>query len=200
MGELYNVLREFSRSLLLLRLEETAVGAAIAIVVALVVLPVRTQDAVAAAERALLDDLAVLLGDVRDRLARPERSSDLLLDSRHVDARLHQLALVARPVGGATLLGLAGRRAERDLSRWTATAYRARALADAVRREEPGSLLELAEVAEQLRAAVAGEGPLPMRPEARGAVARVLRDLLAVVGPLVPVEVAEDRAEVAAGA
>jgi uncharacterized membrane protein YccC len=188
MGELYNVLREFSDALLVLRLEETALGAAIAVVVALVVLPIRTTDAQAAAERALLDEVGSLLADVRDRLAEQERGSDLFLDARRVDARLHQLALVARPAGGATLLGLSGRRAERDLSRWTATAYRARALAAAVSTVEPGASTGLAARVEAVRARLAGTRvPVPAGSSRDAApsvrVERALTDLEAAVEP-----------------
>jgi hypothetical protein len=45
---------------------------------------------------------------------------------------LHQLALVARPVGGATLLGLRSRRAMQQLGRHSHLAYLARATAAAV--------------------------------------------------------------------
>jgi uncharacterized membrane protein YccC len=184
MGELYNVLNEFSDALLVLRLEETVVGSALGILVALVVLPIRTADAQAAAERAVLDAVVQVLADVRDRLTQPLPTSDLLLDARRVDAALHQLALVARPAGGATLLGLSGRRAERDLSRWTATAYRSRALAAAVSRVEPGAHPRLSEDVEALRAAVAGEAPVRPVAEGPAPAERELADLHAVVTPL----------------
>ncbi len=185
MGELYNVLSEFSDALLVLRLEETAVGAGIGIVVALLVLPIRTADAQAAAERALLDALVALLADVRDRLRSPHPTSDLLLDARRVDARLHQLALVARPSAGATLLGLSGRRAERDLSRWTATAYRARGLADAVSRGAAGADPALAGEVEGLREAVAARrAPPEATRDTSGPLDRALVDLRDVVEPI----------------
>jgi uncharacterized membrane protein YccC len=184
MGELYNVLHEFSSSLLVLRLEETALGSAIAVAVAVVVLPIRTADARAAAEQALLDDLADLLVDVRDRLRGEGPRSDLYLDSRHVDARLHQLALVTRPAAGAMLLGVNGRRSERDLSRWTAAAYRARALAEAVGRTgaDPARAADV----EALRAALVEGTPPPELPEGRDPAVRALADLQAALAPLLP--------------
>lgn len=157
MGELYEVLHEFSDHLLLLRLVETALGAGVAVLVVLVVLPLRTTDARAAAQTAFLQQLAVLLADLRDRLRAPGRTSNLLYDSRLLDARLHQLALVARPAAGATLSGLNTRSALRTLAGYTATAHRARSLAVAVTALEPGSLPELAECCEALRRRCVGE-------------------------------------------
>lgn len=151
LGELYNVLHEFSDQLLELRLAETAVGAAIGIAVALLILPLRTTDARAAAHRAFVGDLAALLADVRDRLALDAKTSNLLLDARRVDARLHQLALVARPSGGATLVGMGRRRATDELGLYTQTAYRARALAAAVAQLRPGRSPSLAADCDALR-------------------------------------------------
>jgi uncharacterized membrane protein YccC len=117
MGLLYEVLREFTDQLLGLRLAETALGAAIGVAVALLVLPVRTADARAAAQRAFLAELAELLADVRDRLAVRARRSDLYLGARTLDARLLQLVLVTRPAGGPSLLGLSSRHAARAVRR-----------------------------------------------------------------------------------
>ena len=151
MGLLYDVLNEFSDRLLLLRLAETTIGAGSAIVVVLLVLPVRTSDARDAAQAAFLRQLDALLADVRDRLSFPERTSNLLYDARRLDSRLHQLALVARPAGGATLTGLSSPSALKALARYAAVAYRARRLAAAVITVAPGSRPELAEHCEALR-------------------------------------------------
>ncbi len=191
MGELYNVLREFSDSLLLLRVAETAIGAAIAIAVGLLVLPLRTADARAAAVRAFVADLRVLLLDVRDRAAHPGATSDLFLDSRHLDARLHQLALVARPAAGATLLGLHGRRATEALLTYTRTAYRARRLVVAVAGLVPGTSPELARGCDALVAALDGRPGAALADPLAGPavtpgsdVGRVLGDLTAVAARL----------------
>jgi hypothetical protein len=149
MGQLYNVLHEFSDQLLLLRLAETALGAVVGIGVALVVLPVRTADVRAAGIDAFLGALRSLLEDVRERLATGAKSADLFYDTRRLDWQLHQLALLAMPEGGQTLIGLAGRRASRRLVPFTETAYFARALAVSVARfslqaGEGGCLPELA--------------------------------------------------------
>jgi uncharacterized membrane protein YccC len=132
MGQLYNVLHEFSDRLLALRVAETALGAAIGVGVALVLLPIRTSDARGSAIDAFLGELATAAGEVRDRLLTGQRSSDLLLTARRVDVRLHQLALVVLPAGGQSLVGLSGRRASMRLIPFTEVAYSTRALAAAV--------------------------------------------------------------------
>ena len=161
MGQLYNVLHEFSDQLLFLRLAETALGAVVGIVVALVVLPVRTADVRATGIDAFLDALRSLLEDVRERLATGEKSADLFYDARRLDGQLHQLAQLAMPAGGQTLVGLSGRRASRRLVPFTETAYFARALSVSVARfslqaGEAGRLPELARRTEEIRNRLAG--------------------------------------------
>lgn len=102
-SQLYSVLHEFSASLLLLRLEETAIGAVIGIAVALLVLPTSTRDTVRAAREQYFTALADLL---RATVTRPgdepdedeDRVTDLDELIRVLDLRLRQLALVARPL------------------------------------------------------------------------------------------------------
>jgi len=144
MGELYNVLREFSSSLLLLRLQETAIGAAVALATVLVVLPVPGGAAKAAAERSFLSSLDSLLGAAADRLSRPGRDSDLLWEVRRLDSQLHQVAILARPGAGPMLLGLSRPAAWRLISPYSEVAYRARDLIAQVVDAEPGSHPELA--------------------------------------------------------
>lgn len=66
-AQLYSVLRVFSAGLLVLRLEETAVGAAIGIAVGLVVLPTSTRDTVHVAWGRFCTALAELLRGVADQ-------------------------------------------------------------------------------------------------------------------------------------
>jgi uncharacterized membrane protein YccC len=189
MGLLYEVLKEFSDTLLGLRVAETALGAGVAIVVALVVLPVRTADARGVAQSAFLTELAGDLADLRDRLAHPGRTSDLYLDARRLDARLLQLALVTRPAGGPTLVGLSSRHAARAVRRWTEVAYRARSLTAEVASLEPGSRPDLAEQVEGLRRRVLGEetagAAATLTPDG-DLVARLLRDLDDAVSRVLP--------------
>jgi hypothetical protein len=102
-SQLYSALHEYSAGLIVLRLEETAIGAAIGIAVALLVLPTSTRDTVEAASRryfsALADvsrAIAVRLSDERADGAPGTRDLDAL--TRTLDVRLQQLALVARPL------------------------------------------------------------------------------------------------------
>lgn len=132
MGLLYDVLGEFTDRLLVLRLTETALGAAIGIAAALLVLPVRTGRAVVVAREEFVARLRELLTAVADRLAADRRDGDLFLAARRLDAQLHQLALVSRPAAGLTLLGLDSRRAMREIAPCTAAAEAARALVAAV--------------------------------------------------------------------
>lgn len=67
-AQLYTVLNEFSPGLLVLRLEETAIGAAIGMVVALVFVPLSTRDTVRTARANLLTALGELLGAVAARI------------------------------------------------------------------------------------------------------------------------------------
>ncbi|HEU4674567.1 MAG TPA: FUSC family protein, partial [Motilibacteraceae bacterium] len=128
MGLLYDVLGEFTDSLLLLRLTETALGAAVGIAAALLVLPVRTGRAVVVAREEFVTRLRELLTAVADRLAAGTPEGDLFLAARRLDAQLHQLALVSRPAAGLTLLGLDSRRSMREIAPYTAAAEAARAL------------------------------------------------------------------------
>jgi uncharacterized membrane protein YccC len=139
MGELYNVLHEFSADLLLLRLAETALGAVIGITTALLVFPLRTADVLGEARRAFLLAAGNVLGAAERRLQGGEPEVDLFLAARRVDAALHQLALVARPAGGATLLGLRSRRAMQQLGRYSHVAFLARSTAASVAATTVGS-------------------------------------------------------------
>ena len=121
-SQMYSVLHEFSAGLLMLRLEETAAGAAIGVAVALLVLPTSTRDTVRAARSQYFTALADLLRVTAAHLngERPEAmpvpsephdaagpdddadepadSTDLDALMRALDLRLRQLALVARPL------------------------------------------------------------------------------------------------------
>ncbi|MEY9844296.1 hypothetical protein ABH940_001363 [Streptacidiphilus sp. BW17] len=103
-SQLYSQLHEFSAHLLVLRLEETALGAAIGIAVAVLVLPTSTRDTVQAARSRYFTALAELLRATAAHLGRreavPETAPAANLDAlaRAADLRLQQLALVARPL------------------------------------------------------------------------------------------------------
>ena len=98
LGELYSVLHEFSPQFMILRLEETMVGALAGLVVALVILPLSTRDTVQAARQAFLDDLQTFL--VRASQVAGESQVGVELDPlvRALEDRYRRLVTVADPV------------------------------------------------------------------------------------------------------
>jgi uncharacterized membrane protein YccC len=136
-GQLYSVLHEFSDGLLVLRLEETAIGAAIGFAVALVVVPLSTRDTVRTARDNLLGALSELLTAAAERLdgtAPTDPPADLDRLARSLDDRLRQLALVARPLTRPLVWGNSPPRTRHRLTLYAATATHARALTVALRR------------------------------------------------------------------
>jgi uncharacterized membrane protein YccC len=128
-GQLYAVLHEFSDALLVLRLEETGIGAAVGLLVALFVLPLSTRDTVRTARDNLLTSLAELLLVVADRLdgtraGEPVAALDQLV--RGLDNRFRQLEMVARPLTRPLLWGNSPPRTRHQLALYSATATYAR--------------------------------------------------------------------------
>jgi uncharacterized membrane protein YccC len=108
-AQLYVQLGEFSNALLVRRLEETAIGAAIAIIVALTVIPLHTRHAVRVAFRAHLQAAATLVGHATEQLTaapaspapgvrRDEATSALRHDARALDNAHQTLLATARPL------------------------------------------------------------------------------------------------------
>jgi uncharacterized membrane protein YccC len=145
-SQLYSELHEFSASLLMLRLEETAIGAAIGIAVALVVLPTSTRDTVNSARSSYYTALGELLRACAVRLERgtadgPVRQGadtvredaddapDLGALIRMVDHRLQQLALVARPLTRTLMWANDPRLVRHRLTLYAAVTRQIRALA-----------------------------------------------------------------------
>ncbi|HEY6496133.1 MAG TPA: FUSC family protein [Trebonia sp.] len=124
-SQLYVELAEFSNSLLLLRLAETSVGAGVAILTVLLVLPLHVGRVARVAARQQVEALAELADRCLDRLADPASSSgsDLQLRAaaRRVDVAYQALVAVVRPMRTP----LFGHLAER-VSGFMATAVAAR--------------------------------------------------------------------------
>jgi Fusaric acid resistance protein-like len=124
-SQLYVELDEFSNSLLLLRLAETSVGAGVAILTVLLVLPLHVGRVARVAARQQLETLADLADRCLDRLADPASAagSDLELRAaaRRVDVAYQSLAATVRPMRTP----LFGRLAER-VAGFMATAVAAR--------------------------------------------------------------------------
>jgi uncharacterized membrane protein YgaE (UPF0421/DUF939 family) len=124
-SQLYVELGEFSNSLLVLRLEETALGAAVAMATVLLVLPLHIGRVARVAARHQIQALGDLADLCLDRLADPTSTagSDLELRAaaRRVDTAYQALVATARPMRTP----LFGRSASR-VSAFMATAVAAR--------------------------------------------------------------------------
>jgi uncharacterized membrane protein YgaE (UPF0421/DUF939 family) len=99
-SQLYMQLDEFSNSLLVLRLEETALGAAVAIAVVLLVLPLRTRRVLRIALRQHVEAIGRLVDRASRHLVGAERDDEgtLRSDTRAVDASYQVLIATARPL------------------------------------------------------------------------------------------------------
>jgi hypothetical protein len=99
-SQLYQQLGEFTNSLLLVRLEETALGAAVAIVVVMLVLPLHTRQVLRVALREHVEAVGRLVDHASARLQRPEDGIDSTLrsDARAVDAAYQAVVATAQPV------------------------------------------------------------------------------------------------------
>jgi uncharacterized membrane protein YgaE (UPF0421/DUF939 family) len=101
-SQLYVELGEFSNSLLVLRLEETAIGAGVAIVTVLLVFPLHIGRVARVAARQQVAALADLIDRCLDRLADPASAagSDLELraSARRLDMAYQALSATVRPM------------------------------------------------------------------------------------------------------
>jgi uncharacterized membrane protein YccC len=163
-GQLYSALHQFSSGLLVLRLEETAVGAAAGIVVALLVTPLSTRDTVRTARDELLGALGDLLTGTAERVEQDTSRPDLDALARALDDRVRRLALVAQPL--AWLWGAHNQRNRHRLRLYQAVSAQGRALATALHRGADESecvaaaCRALADAAERLTEAAPGR-PAP---------------------------------------
>ncbi|MGD0698421.1 MAG: FUSC family protein [Trebonia sp.] len=101
-SQLYVELGEFSNSLLVLRLEETAIGAGVAIATVLLVFPLHIGRVARVAARQQVEALADLIDRCLDRLADPASAagSDLELraSARRLDMAYQALSATVRPM------------------------------------------------------------------------------------------------------
>jgi uncharacterized membrane protein YccC len=132
LAQLYSQLGEYSNHLLALRLEETAIGGAVAIAAAIWIFPVATRRATRIAEHAYLGSLAELLGQVRDDLREPRGDAALSSASRALDHAHQQLLTTAWPLARNPWHR---ERIKRDLPLYAQTAHQARNLVADVTRE-----------------------------------------------------------------
>jgi len=97
-SQLYVQLNEFSNSLLLLRLAETAIGAGVAIVVVMVVLPLRTRRVLRVALRSHVQAVEHLVDHASLSLLGDGAVTELRGDARDVDATYQALVATAQPL------------------------------------------------------------------------------------------------------
>jgi uncharacterized membrane protein YccC len=126
---MYGLLGEFTYGLLLLRIEETAVGAVIGIAAAVLVLPINTRAKIRADAHTFFLTLSDLVeASVTSLLGTPAPAS-LTETARQLDRDLAQLRITAKPMS-AGVAGLTGRRTMRHgLRMLTASDRYARILA-----------------------------------------------------------------------
>ncbi len=181
LGLLYSLLGASLEPLLVLRLEETAVGAAAAMLVAVCVLPARTRDQVQRSGAGVLNALAQAVGACRDVLAGKPGANPVpamrAVDRQVADLRLALLPLLA---GRFMLRRIAVERpvpALLDCVHWT------RLLAVCATAPDPAAAAQAEAIGRRLATLAAGERPGPVLPAARG------------VPPFGPVQDALDRLE-----
>jgi hypothetical protein len=99
-SQLYVSLGEFTNSLLVQRLEVTAIGSAVAIAVVALVLPLRTRRVLRVAMRSNIEATAKLIGNATARLLgeEPEGEKTLRAEARDIDASYQALVTTAAPI------------------------------------------------------------------------------------------------------
>jgi uncharacterized membrane protein YgaE (UPF0421/DUF939 family) len=129
-SQLYVQLGEFTNSLLIQRLEETAIGAAVTIAVVTLVLPLRTRRALRVAMRSNIETTAKLIGNATARLLGEEPDSDKTLraEARDIDASYQALITTAAPIR-RSLLGVMDEDVGSSLRQAAGSHYYARNLA-----------------------------------------------------------------------
>lgn len=99
-SQLYVQLGEFTNELLVLRLEETALGAAVGIATVMLVLPLRTRRVLRVALRTHLEAVSSLVEHATDQLldADPDHERSLRDDARDIDVSYQALIFTAQPL------------------------------------------------------------------------------------------------------
>jgi uncharacterized membrane protein YccC len=109
---LYGLLGQFSFGVLMLRIEETAIGAVIGVTVAIVVLPTHTRTAIRNDTRAFLTSLSELIEISTATMCGTDQTVSPTEQARELDRKLQQFRVTAKPLL-AGVAGLAGRRSIR---------------------------------------------------------------------------------------
>ncbi|MBW0012971.1 FUSC family protein [Mycobacterium sp.] len=109
---LYGLIGQFSLGVLMLRIEETAIGAVIGVAVAILVLPTHTRIAIREDSRAFLTALSVLIEVSAAAMFDEHETRSPTEQARQLDRALQQFRTSAKPQL-AGVAGLAGRRSIR---------------------------------------------------------------------------------------
>ncbi len=151
-AELFDTIHIYSIGLMLFRTELTAVGAAIGLVVSLVVLPTNSADTSRTAQRNLLKSIAGLLNEVADRLTGSGGQADELAAARQVDSNLQQLSQVMRPVSKMMVLTENHEHIQQQLAWYTSVAVHTHGIAAEVSEQAVSQPERLATACRQLAA------------------------------------------------
>lgn len=152
---LYGLLGQFSFGVLMLRIEETAIGAVIGVTVAVVVLPTNTRTEIRSDTRAFLTSLSALIEISTATMIGAQDGASPSEQARQLDRDLQQFRVTAKPLL-AGVAGLAGRRSiRRALRIFTACDRYGRSLArSAEQYQDPvGSTSLASELAQAFTAA-----------------------------------------------
>lgn len=152
---LYGLLGQFSFGVLMLRIEETAIGAVIGATVAVLVLPTNTRTAIRVDTRAFLTSLSALIEVSAATMFGEADSASPSEQARQVGRDLQQFRVTAKPLL-AGVAGLAGRRSiRRALRIFTACDRYGRSLARSAEqyRDPVGSPSLASELAQAFSAA-----------------------------------------------
>ncbi len=126
---LYGLMGQFSFGVLMLRIEETAIGAVIGVTVAILVLPTNTRTTIREDTRAFLTALTALIEISTATMFGEDESVSPTEQARQLDRNLQQFRITAKPLL-AGVAGLAGRRSiRRGLRIFTACDRYGRSLA-----------------------------------------------------------------------
>jgi uncharacterized membrane protein YgaE (UPF0421/DUF939 family) len=173
-SQIYVQVDQFSNGLLALRLKENAIGAALAVLTGLIVLPLRTSRVARVATQHYLEALDDLLTRATSRLGDPGSANgsdaELRAASRRIDVAYQALVATVRPLR-TPLLGPPANRTALVVQAVTATRHYARNLVlDTMRSHELDSraCVELAAAGQRLSDSVAAvvSGLSPARPVA----------------------------------
>lgn len=176
---LYRMIGIFSPALLLLRIEETAIGAVAGIMVAVLVLPTRTTTKTAAALREFLQRLSEVVEAAARHMAGEQNACDIADTCRDLDRAFQALRTAAQPLASGLAGAVAGIAARRFLIVLRACSYYARNLArlsgEPGSGEDPELVRRLIETALQIRH---NSDALAGRLERRGPPIAAAADLL----------------------